>query len=127
MRTEGLQAQRGYKRKNYGDGYLLTVAPNLLNREFNFEKSNTVWVTDFTCIFVHNKAVFFLLIIDLFSRKVIGWSMGGLINTGLVLNAITMACCRCKPKVDLIVHSGQGCEYTSYDWQSILISEQFSR
>jgi len=47
MRTEGLQAQRGYKRKNnYGGGDLSTVAPNLLNREFNVEKPNTVWVTD---------------------------------------------------------------------------------
>ena len=51
MRTEGLQAQRGYKRKNnYGGGDLSTVAPNLLNREFNVEKPNTVWVTDITYI-----------------------------------------------------------------------------
>ena len=60
------------------------------------------------------------MIIDLFSRQVIGWSMGSRINTDLVLNAITMACWRRKPKDEVIVHSDQGCQYTSYDWQSML-------
>ena len=121
MRSEGLQAQRGYKRKNnYGGGDLSTVAPNLLNREFNVEKPNTVWVTDITYIRTQEGWLFLAVIIDLFSRQVIGWSMGGRINTDLVLNAITMACWRRKPKDEVIVHSDQGCQYTSYDWQSML-------
>ncbi|MEP2595778.1 MAG: IS3 family transposase [Kangiellaceae bacterium] len=121
MRTEGLQAQRGYKRKNnYGGTELSTVAPNLLNREFDVEKPNTVWVTDITYIRTREGWLFLAVIIDLFSRQVIGWSMGGRINTDLVLNAITMACWRRKPKGEVIVHSDQGCQYTSYDWQSML-------
>ena len=74
MRTEGLQAQRGYKRKNnYGGGDLSTVAPNLLKREFNVEKPNTVWVTDITYIRTQEGWLFLAVIIDLFSRQVIGW------------------------------------------------------
>jgi len=93
MRTEGLQAQRGYKRKNnYGGREISTVAPNLLNREFDVEKPNTIWVTDITYIRTREGWLFLAVIIDLFSRQVIGWSMDGRINTDLVLNAITMAC-----------------------------------
>lgn len=93
MRTEGLQAQRGYKKKNnYGGEELSTVAPNLLNREFDIEKPNTVWVTDITYIRTLEGWLFLAVIIDLFSRQVIGWSMDSRINTDFVLNAITMAC-----------------------------------
>jgi len=121
MQTEGFQAQRGYKRKNnYGGGELSTVAPNLLNREFDVEKPNTVWVTDITYIRTREGWLFLAVIIDLFSRQVICWSMNGRINTDLVLNAITMACWRRKPKGEVIVHSDPGCQYTSYDWQSML-------
>jgi putative transposase len=99
MRTEGLQAQRGYKRKNnYGGRDLSTVAPNLFNRKFNVEKPNTVWVTDITYIRTQEGWLFLAVIIDLFSRQV----MGGRINTDLVLNAITMACWRRSQRAKLL-------------------------
>ena len=96
------------------------VAPNLLNREFNVEAPNKVWVTDITYIRTYEGWLFLAVIIYLFSRQVVGWSMSERINTGLVLNAIIMAYWRRKPKDNVIVHSDQGCQYTSYDWQSML-------
>ncbi|MFP6791544.1 MAG: IS3 family transposase [Thalassolituus sp.] len=121
MQQAQIQAERGYNRKTrYDSGELSTVAPNLLNREFDVSKPNTVWVTDITYIRTDEGWLFLAVIIDLFSRQVVGWSMSERINTDLVLNAITMACWRRKPKGEVIVHSDQGCQYTSYDWQSML-------
>ena len=77
-------------------------------------------MTDITHIRTQEDGLFLAVIIDLFSRQVIGGSMGGRINTDLVFNAITMACWRRKPKGEVIVHSGQRCQYTRYDWQGML-------
>jgi transposase InsO family protein len=77
-------------------------------------------VTDITYIRAQEGWLFLAVIIDLFSRRVISVSMRGHINTDLVFSAITMACWRRKPKGEVIVHSDPGCQYTSYDWQSIL-------
>jgi len=121
MKAAGIQSQRGYKRKaNYSEGELSRVAPNLLNREFDVTEPNKVWVTDITYIRTYEGWLYLGVIIDLFSRQVIGWSMSDRINTDLILNAITMAIWRRKPKNQVIVHSDQGCQYTSYDWQSML-------
>ena len=81
---------------------------------------NKVWVTDITYIRTYEGWLFLGVIIDLFSRQVVGWSMGDKIDTDLVLNALTMACWRRKPKGKVLVHSDQGCQYTSYDWRSML-------
>ncbi|ORU91272.1 MAG: hypothetical protein A6F72_01585 [Cycloclasticus sp. symbiont of Poecilosclerida sp. N] len=60
------------------------------------------------------------MVIDLFSRQVVDWPMSERINTDLALNALTMACWRCKPKGEIIVHSDRGCQYTSYGWLNTL-------
>ncbi len=121
MKSAEIQSQRGYKRRvNYNGGELSTVAPNLLNRELDVSEPNTVWVTDITYIRTYEGWLYLGVIIDLFSRQVVGWSMSDRINTDLVLNAITMAIWRRKPKGNVIVHSDQGCQYTSYDWKSML-------
>lgn len=121
MRAAEIQSQRGYKRKTqYSSGDISTVAPNLLNREFEVSEPNKIWVTDITYIRTYEGWLFLGVIIDLFSRQVVGWSMGDKINTDLVLSAITMAYWRRKPKDKVLVHSDQGCQYTSYDWRSML-------
>ncbi|MGR6874610.1 IS3 family transposase [Pseudomonas sp. HK3] len=127
MKSAGIQSQRGYKRKaNYSGGELSTVAPNLLNREFDVVEPNTAWVTDITYIRTYKGWLYLGVVIDLFSRQVVGWSMSDRINTDLVLNAITMAIWRRKPKGNVIVHSDQGCQYTSYDWKSMLESNNLT-
>jgi len=121
MREAGLVSQRGYKRRNhYVSGDLSTVADNVLDRQFNVDKPNQVWVTDITYIRTHEGWLFLAVIMDLFSRQIVGWSMSCRINTELVLKALLMATWRRKPKASVIVHSDQGCQYTSYDWISML-------
>ena len=121
MKKAKIQSQRGYKRQNkYHAGEVSTIAPNLLNREFNVVEPNKVWVTDITYVRTQQGWLFLAVVIDLFSRQVVGWSMSKKIDTDLALDALTMACWRRNPKQEVIVHSDQGCQYTSYDWRSML-------
>jgi len=122
MREEGLQSQRGYKKRKqaYMAGEPSTIAPNLLNREFDVDKPNQAWVTDITYIRTYEGWLFVAVVMDLFSRQIVGWSMSQSINTDLVLDALTMATWRRRPKEAVVVHSDQGCQYTSYDWRSML-------
>lgn len=79
-----MQSQRGYKRKtHYTNGDISTVAPNLLNRELEVTEPNRVWVTDITYIRTYEGWLFLGVVIDLFSRQVVGWSMNDRINTEL--------------------------------------------
>ena len=90
MLEAGIQSQRGYKRKaHYSNGEVSTIAPNLLNREFGVTEPNKVWVTEITYIRTYEGWLFLGVVIDLFSRQVVGWSMSERINTNLVLDAIT--------------------------------------
>jgi len=77
-------------------------------------------VTDITYVRTYEGWLFVAVVIDLFFRQVAGWSMSERINTDLPLDAATMACWRRNPKERVIVHSDQGCQYTSYDWRSML-------
>ena len=75
MRTAAIQSQRGYKRKaHYSNGEPSTVAPNLLSRDFDVTEPNKVWVTDITYIRTYEGWLFLAVVIDLFSRQVVGWS-----------------------------------------------------
>jgi putative transposase len=121
MQLAEIAADRGYKRRQqYHQGEVATIAPNLLNREFTVDKPNQAWVTDITYVKTAEGWLFLAIVLDLFSRQVIGWSMSERINTELVLDALVMACWRRRPKQKVIVHSDQGCQYTSYDWRKML-------
>ena len=121
MQAAEIAADRGYKRRQqYHQGEIATIAPNLLNREFTVDKPNQAWVTDITYVKTAEGWLFLAIVLDLFSRQVIGWSMSDRINTELVLDALVMACWRRRPKQKVIVHSDQGCQYTSYDWRKML-------
>ena len=78
------------------------------------------WVTDITHIRTHEGWLYLAVVVDLFSRKVVGWSMQSRITKELVLNALLMAVWRRNPKSKVMVHSDQGSQYTSHDWQSLL-------
>jgi putative transposase len=89
---------------------------NHLNREFSVSKPNLAWVTDITYIRTQEGWLFLAVVLDLYSRSVIGWSMSERINTDLALGALTMACWRRKHHAGVVVHSDQGCQYTSHEW-----------
>ena len=120
-RLAGIRAQIGYKKKpgSYG-GSPAVVADNTLNREFDVDAPDQFWVTDITYIRTHEGWLYLAVVLDLFSRQVIGWSMGSRIDTDLVLNALLMALWRRQPRDTVLVHSDQGCQFTGYDWQGFL-------
>ncbi len=121
MKAEGLSAQRGYgRRPRHGGGRPATVAPNHLQRQFTPVAPNQSWVTDITYIRTHEGWLYLAVVLDLYSRHVIGWSMRSRIDTDLVLSALLMAVWRRKPTQEVMVHSDQGSQFTSDAWQSFM-------
>ena len=98
----------------------LQPAPDLLKRQFTVDNSNEAWVTDTTFIGTREGWLYLAIILDLFSRQVIGWSMSNRNNTELVQDALTMAIRRRGKIKDVIVHSDQGSTYASSDYQKQL-------
>ncbi len=91
------------------------MTPNILQRQFNPQAPNESWVTDITYIRTHEGWLYLAVVLDLFSRRVIGWSMQSRITKELALDALLMAVWRRKPEGKVIVHSDQGSQYTSHD------------
>jgi len=120
MRHDGIKAQVGYRKPRQRSGEVHVVTPNTLAREFNPSKPNHSWVTDITYIRTHEGWLYLGVVIDLYSRKIIGWSMDSRMVKELVLDALLMAVWRRKPESRVIVHSDQGSQYTSYEWQEFL-------
>ena len=86
------------------------MAPNHLQRQFKAAQPNQSWVTDITYIRTHEGWLYLAVVVDLFSRQVVGWSMGSRIDTSLVLDALLMALWRRRPQAPVTVHSDQGCQ-----------------
>lgn len=121
MKQARLRAQVGYGRRPRPRGGLpATVAPNHLNRQFTVEAPNTHWVTDITYIRTHEGWLFLAVVLDLFSRRVVGWSLRSTMHSDLVLQALTSAVWRRKPGPGLILHSDQGSQFTGGPWQAFL-------
>jgi putative transposase len=117
----GITAQIGYKRRpgKYG-GKPSVVVDNTLDRQFDVEAPDTVWVTDITYIRTQEGFAYLAVVIDLFSRRVVGWSMQSRQTTDIVLQALLMATWRRKPKAKVLIHSDQGSQFTSMDWAAFL-------
>lgn len=96
------------------------VAPNHLNRDFNPDQKNLVWASDITYIRTHEGWLYLSVIMDLFSRKIVGWSTSDRINDKLVIQALKKAVETRKPKAGLYFHSDQGKQYASEEIQSFL-------
>ncbi|VDZ71540.1 transposase insF for insertion sequence IS3A/B/C/D/E/fA [Atlantibacter hermannii] len=98
------------------------MSPNRLQRQFNPDAPDERWVTDITYIRTHEGWLYLAVVVDLFSRKIIGWSMQSRMTKDIVLNALLMAVWRRNPEKQVLVHSDQGSQYTSHEWQSFLKS-----
>ncbi|WP_088458576.1 IS3 family transposase [Acinetobacter soli] len=120
MKANGLKSQRGYRRPRTSAGIPAIVAANTLDRQFNPIQPNQLWVTDITYIRTHEGWLYLAVVIDLFSRLVVGWSMKSRITTDLALDALLMALWRRKPQHKVLIHSDQGSQYTSHEWQTFL-------
>ena len=121
MHQHSIKAQVGYKQhKGIKSGPPSIVAPNHLQRQFDVQRPDEAWVTDIIYIRTYEGWLFLAVMLDLFSRQVIGWSMQSRMESDLVMRALLMAVWRRQPTEEVIVHSDQGSQYTNYDWQDFL-------
>ncbi len=117
MQLNRIKAVRGYKAPRRIAGRPSVVAPNRVQRQFTVVRANQVWVTDITYIRTWQGWLYLAVVIDLFARNVVGWSMKPTLSRELALDALMMAVWRRKPDDEVIVHSDQGSQYGSDDWQ----------
>lgn len=117
----GIKAQIGYKRKpGFLGGKPALVADNRLQQDFKVAMPDHAWVTDITYVRTHEGWLYLAVVIDLYSRRVVGWSMQSRMHMDLVLSALLMAVWRRKPKQKVIIHSDQGSQFTGHEWQKFL-------
>ena len=96
------------------------VFDNVLSRDFDAQKPDQAYVSDITYIWTQEGWLYLAVVIDLFSRKVVGWSMSSRMNAQLVCDALTMALWQRKPKAGLIHHSDRGSQYASRQFRQLL-------
>ena len=125
MRLGKLQARRRRRRWPADDGARPEhlIAPNLLERQFNAHGPNRRWVADFTYLWTAEGWLYVAIVLDLYSRRVVGWSMSETMGAQFVLDALTMALWRRGRPKELVHHSDQGSQYTSEDFQRLLAAQ----
>lgn len=110
---------RKYKRTTYSK-HGLPFAPNLLEQDFETTAPNQKWVSDISYIWTHEGWLYLAVVVDLFSRKVIGWATSDRLKRDLAIRALQMAILRRRPPKDCIHHSDRGGQYCSDDYQKLL-------
>ena len=96
------------------------VAPNLLQRDFEAERPNQRWATDITYVWTSQSWMYLAVVMDLFSRRVVGWAMASHLRTELALDALRMALGRRMPEPGLMHHSDRGVQYAAHAYQNVL-------
>jgi putative transposase len=122
MLAAGLQARRKRRRLplDLGARPEHSIAPNLLDRQFTATAPNQRWVADFTYIWTDEGWLYAAVVLDLFSRRIVGWSMSSEMTAQLVADALVMAIWRRGRPTELLHHSDQGSQYTSEQFQKLL-------
>jgi putative transposase len=123
MRQSGLRAATARKFRHTTDSnHRLPVAQNVLDRQFEARGPNEKWVSDITYVWTDEGWLYLAAVEDLYSRKVVGWSLGERLTSELVNEALRMAIGRQLPMVDLLAHSDRGSQYASGSYQRLLAS-----
>jgi putative transposase len=122
MRRAGIEALRRKRRRPVDDGARpeCAIAGNLLEREFEADAPNRKWVADFTYVDTAEGWLYLAVVLDLFSRRVVGWSMNAEMTAQLVMDALVMALWRRGKPRELLHHSDQGSQYAAEDFQRLL-------
>lgn len=126
MRINSLRAVRGYKRRRFKYTKPAVLSPNLLEQNFITDRPDMVWSTDITYIRCQWGWAYLAAIMDIYSRKIVGWSFGPRMTTELVLDALHLAIKRRDPAPGLILHSDQGSQFGSQDWRQALMNHGIS-
>jgi putative transposase len=120
MRQQALKARPRRRGLPRDDGQRSVIAENVLDRQFSAEAPNQKWVADFTYIWTAEGWLYVAAVIDLFSRRVVGWSMSTTMTAQLVTDALMMAIWRRGKPDALLHHSDQGSQYTSEQFQRLM-------
>jgi transposase InsO family protein len=121
MRQEGIVARKKKRFKKTTDSnHPDPIAPNVLERNFNVELPDLAWVTDVTYVFTHQGWLYLAVILDLFSRRAVGWATSANNDRALALDALAIAVERRNPAAGLIHHSDRGSVYASGDYSDAL-------
>jgi putative transposase len=120
MRQQALKARPRRRGLPKDDGQRSVIAENVLDRQFSAEAPNQKWVADFTYIWTAEGWLYVAAVIDLFSRRVVGWSMSATMTAQLVTDALMMAIWRRGKPDALLHHSDQGSQYTSEQFQRLM-------
>jgi transposase InsO family protein len=124
MRQNGIRARgkRRFRVSTADSNHALPIAPNLLARIFTVATPNTVWVGDMTYIPTREGWLYLAVVLDLFSRRIVGWAMGEAITAALACRALDMAWYSPSPAGGLIFHSDRGSQYASHGYTDLLVS-----
>jgi putative transposase len=122
MRRHGIRAIMAPPRRvrTTDSRHALPIAPNVLARDFTAAAPNRVWLADITYIPTDEGWLYLAAVMDLFSRKIVGWAMRDHLRTELAATALMMAVQRQRPAAGLIHHSDRGVQYASYDYRAAL-------
>jgi len=125
MRQEGLKGQRKYRKViTTNSNHNFPIASNVLNREFTADGPNQKWVADITYVPTEEGWLYVAGVLDLFSRKIVGWDMSSQIDATLVERALRMALYQRRPGKGLLHHSDRGVQYASHQIRDILAANQ---
>jgi len=120
MRIQALRARPRRRGLPKDHGERSAIADNVLDRQFQADMPNQKWVADFTYIWTAEGWLFVAVVLDLYSRRAVGWSMQASMTSQLVADALMMAVWRRGRPVELLHHSDQGSQYTSEHFQKLL-------
>jgi putative transposase len=116
MRENDLRALHGYRTRRVPVGKPAVLIPNLLQRQFTVTRPNKAWVTDITYVRTWQGWLYLAVVMDLFSRRVVGWATSPTIHRELVLDAVLKAVKKRRPR-NALIHSDQGTQYGSDAWR----------
>jgi putative transposase len=126
MKEAGVQVKHRKKYKvTTNSNHKQPLFDNVLERQFDVQKPDQVYVGDITYLWTQEGWLYLAVVIDLFSRKVVGWSMGSRMKAQLVCDALRMAIWQRRPGAGLIVHSDRGSQYASKDYRRLLKAHDF--
>ena len=126
MRRNGIAVVRTRKHKVTTDSnHSFNIAPNLLNRNFTADRPNQKWVVDISYVWTREGWLYLAVVLDLYSRRVIGWAVSNRMKRDLAIRALNMATALRQPPKGCIHHSDRGSQYCSHDYQKLLRQHGF--
>jgi putative transposase len=128
MKDNGIRSKtrRRFKVQTTDSNHNYAVAPNRLDRQFTQARPDRVWVSDITYVPTDEGWLYLAAVLDLCSRKVVGWSMAEHLEASLVIEALEMALARRSPQPGLLVHSDRGVQYACDAFQGLLSRHRMS-